>query len=401
MVAAFNSETPAGVNLRPNQSRSQLATNDILVSLGRVYGRGIFSSREVSDRLGLDFLYTAKVLCRMSKRPYYLLSVTRKTRVVGGFENSYAISPRGFKRINYIQTRPAAAKQNPSSNLLKLGWAAHYLLNGSGKENETASGVSFKTILESSVFKSQPIATAFDEIGIVLTCLDHRLLPVEPAWNSFVKPPLDEQLRTVRRASYLQQIGLVSNGIDVGSFVQNAYLRGSSESMILFSLLIRGAIKLRDEAIALAVTIGCKQFSYMAQASSPDHSNIECGNCLHYQALSDEKHRNRLLELENDLLTQKLEKTSFDALTENFRLSNRIQHLTRHIVNISEWLALIPEYLDQIRDPPFALIPVKSFVRTTLRRVVFMNYLVVSNQSVTLTVFDSLGEGPLASSPCS
>jgi hypothetical protein len=330
----------------------------------------------------------------MSTRPYYLLSVTRRARVVGGFENWYAISLRGWKRISYIQTRPAAAKQNPvSSNLLKQGWAAQYLLNGYGKENEMGSGVCFKTTLESSVFKSQPIATTFDDIGMVLIGLDQRLLLEETVWNSFVRSPLEQECRTVRRASYLRRIGLVPKGIDLGPFVQNASLRGSSESTILFSLLLRGGIKLRDELIALE-TSGSKQSSDVAQASFPSPSHMERRNC-HQNLLSEEEHRNRLLELDNNSLTQKLEKASLDALLENFRLSNRIEHLIRHIVSISQWLALIPEHLDQIKDPPLALIPVKSFVRTTLMRIVFMNYLAVSNKLLTPTVFDSIGEDRL------
>ncbi len=181
---------------------------------------------------------------------------------------------------------------------MKQGWAAHYLLNGYGKENEMESGVSFKTIQESSVFKSQPIATTFDDLGMLLVFLDPRLLPVETVWNASVKSPLDEQLRTVRRASYLQQIGIVPKDIDLGQFVQNASFRGSSESMILFSLLLRGGIKLRDEAIASAVTSGM-------QATLRRGPSIVSGSFKHgVQELSplpnpasDEKHRNRFSNL--------------------------------------------------------------------------------------------------------
>ena len=163
VVAVVNSGTPAGVDLRPNRSRSQLATNDILVSLGRVFGRVSFSSRDVSDRFGLDFLYTAKVLCRMSKRPYYLLSVV--TRVPGLWVASRTgtrFHSEAGTELTTCKTDLRLKEQNPvSSNLVKQGWAAHYLLNGYGKKNEMESGVCFKTTHESS---SVQVATHRDHL---------------------------------------------------------------------------------------------------------------------------------------------------------------------------------------------------------------------------------------------
>ena len=84
------------------RSRSQLALKSLLVMLGQVFGVAGFTSLDASYLLGLGFLYTSKLLSRMAKRPYYCLSVVRRTpRLYGGFENVYVISRRGWSKINY------------------------------------------------------------------------------------------------------------------------------------------------------------------------------------------------------------------------------------------------------------------------------------------------------------
>jgi hypothetical protein len=245
---------------------------------------------------------------------------------------------------------------------MKQIWAARYLLDGDGKEDDIESAASFKTCVE-----KRPITTTFDDLGMLLTSLFPRLLLEETFWSSSVRSPLEEQLRTVMRTSYLQQIGIVPTDINLGRFVQNASLRGSSESTILIGLLLRRGMQVLDELNSM-------------KTSSTDTKQTIVEEEKTKNLQTEEKHRNRLLELDNNLMTQKSEKTSLDALLENIRLSNRIEYLTRHIVSISQWLALIPETLDQVKDPPLALIPVTSFVRTTLIRIVFMNYLAVSTK---------------------
>jgi hypothetical protein len=82
--------------------RSHLAKNNVLVALGRSFGNSTFSSREASARLGLDFLYTSKVLWRLRKA-YLLRLVLSTPRFWGGYENLYQVSVKGWKRIIYIQ----------------------------------------------------------------------------------------------------------------------------------------------------------------------------------------------------------------------------------------------------------------------------------------------------------
>src|SRR5208337_1821564 len=84
-----------------HRSRSQLVTNGFLISLSQVFGWGAFTSRDVSNRFGLDFLNTARILSRMSK--HYLLSAIRSSRPCGGYKNSYTISTKGWSKITYLQ----------------------------------------------------------------------------------------------------------------------------------------------------------------------------------------------------------------------------------------------------------------------------------------------------------
>src|SRR5208337_4065739 len=90
-----------------HRSRSQLVTNGFLISLSQVFGRGTFTSRDVSNRFGLDFLNTAKRLSRMAHPGYHLLSVRKMPRAYGGYENSYTISTKGWNKVSYLQGRPA------------------------------------------------------------------------------------------------------------------------------------------------------------------------------------------------------------------------------------------------------------------------------------------------------
>lgn len=99
----------SGLVSQPVRSRSQLVTNRFLIALSQVFGLGAFTSRGISKRFGSDFLKTAKILSRMSKRPYYLLSAVHVTRPYGGYENSYTISTKGWSKISYLQRHSAPA----------------------------------------------------------------------------------------------------------------------------------------------------------------------------------------------------------------------------------------------------------------------------------------------------
>ena len=96
---------------------------------------------------------------------------------------------------------------------------------------------------------------------------------------------------------------------------------------------------------------------------------------IFYEGLRELK--DTLLEVENDSLKRRMEKTSLDALQEKFQLSNRNYHLISHIVNMSQCLGLVVEQLDKIKDPPSAVIAVKWFVSYALAGIVLMNYLAI------------------------
>src|SRR5208337_3540945 len=119
---------------QPVRSRSQLVTNRFLIALSQVFGWGTFTSRDVSNRFGLDFLNTAKRLSRMAHAGYHLLSVRKVPRPYGGYENSYTISTKGWNKVSYLQGRPVRAQKPVAGNSLEEVEAAVYLANGQGKE---------------------------------------------------------------------------------------------------------------------------------------------------------------------------------------------------------------------------------------------------------------------------
>ena len=179
------------------------------MSLGQVYGGAWFTSRDVSDRLGLDFLHTAKLLSRMSKRPYYLLSVVATVaRTWGGYENQYTISQRGWNKITYLRNHPApATPTNPHlwDEVLK----AKYLLTGKGAMAETMRCDFVQTL-------GRPLSSVsvLDEVGMLLLTFDHGRLPAEMANVILVRSKEDERLRLAERVGYLQKIGLVPADIN-------------------------------------------------------------------------------------------------------------------------------------------------------------------------------------------
>src|SRR5208337_5222531 len=118
MMLAIKS-TMMPVNFQASQPRSQLAANQILMRLGEVFAGATFTSKRASNVLGLDFLYTAKLLFRM-KKSNLLRVAAREPRIEGGYENLYEISAHGFRKINYLLAKggvsgkiPTASKQPP------------------------------------------------------------------------------------------------------------------------------------------------------------------------------------------------------------------------------------------------------------------------------------------------
>ena len=215
---------------QPVRSRSQLVTNQFLIALSQVFGWGAFTSRDVSNRFGLDFLNTAKRLSRMVKR--HTIYCQRKiSRPYGGYENSYTISTQGWSKISYLQGCPAPAQKPVAGNCPEE--AAHYLVKGKGEDHDLPDHLRFKLV--APMFPS--LFPRLDEEGLLLLRFDPEFrIPLEEF--SMVLNLPQNLLKTVNRALYLQHRGLIPQDVNVPMFVLNAYERGSSSSAILSSLLI-------------------------------------------------------------------------------------------------------------------------------------------------------------------
>lgn len=343
-----------------NGSRSQLVTNRFLIELSQVFGWGAFTSRDVSKRFGLDFLKTAKMLSRMSKRPYYLLSAVRVSRPYGGYENSYTISPRGWSKIIYLQGQSAPVQKPAGGNLLNEMSESQYLFNGKGTGDELFTNLCFRTISG----KLPPIPSCLDDAGRLLTCFDWWLFPHESMLSMLVKSPTNELFRTMSRVGYLQSIRLVPADINVPLFVLNAYHNGSSQSTILLHLLFRGGIELRDA------------YDLSKIASEPD-----LWDSRHYKDMpEDERRTNRSLKLENDSLKKKLDDAHHDARRERLRLDSKIDRLVDLVKAINECLLALSQGLGKFEDTSPTVTAIKSYIRNVLKEVAIMNYAIVTKE---------------------
>ncbi len=350
---------------QPVRSRSQLVTNRFLIALSQVFGWEAFTSRDVSNRFGLDFLNTAKRLSRMAHADYTICSQqVRVSRPYGGYENSYTISTKGWSKVSYLQGRPVCAQKPVAGNSLEEVEAAQYLAKGEGKEYDLPGHLRFKLI--APMFPL--VYPRLDEEGLLLL---HSNLAVIPFEASLMDWPRNDVLKTAGRALYLQSRGLIPQNINVPIFVLNAYERGSSSSAILISLLIRGGLKLRDE---LAVSeIFSRMKSILAAKHSTSHTPPrDCENCYrHEKILEIWKLYSNYLEDKISSLRSELE----DSLQDNRKLCNKISGFQNHIAMNTRCLGLVTEGLEKIKDPPITLLPVKAYINTALAGIVLMNRL--------------------------
>ena len=202
-------------------SRSQLGKNNgVLLVLCQVFGGSRFTSREAADRLGLDFLYTAKALFRM-RRNNLLRVAARESRLWGGFENVYEISVRGFSKVSYIlakQGTPARACPEPEPDLVHQACASQYVLHGRGYVGEFFGHAAFRIVTH-----GVHVPTVSDEVDMLLTCLSPTFLGSE-----FLRKYVSSGSRfdpsywkLVARAAHLQGLGFVPKDIDLPFFVGN------------------------------------------------------------------------------------------------------------------------------------------------------------------------------------
>ena len=364
-----------GVQGQFNGPRSQLATNHFLLVLGQVFETATFTSSDVANRLGLDFLNTCKRLSRMSKQPYYSLSAVRFVRPCGwGFENSYRISSRGWRKIDYLQRHPAGAQKPVTGISMQKQWAARYLLKEKGGVYDSAENTYFNRLVAP---KFQPVNTSLDEVDLLLLNFDLRVILTETLTGI-----RDETGKTALRVRCLQDKGLIPQDIDVPLFVVNAIQMGSSSQTILLALLLRGATKLRNELVALRESSPVNETAQTAalhtsslHTSSPP-PRTECKNCSHYKILLDlEKLESKLVELENSSLQKKLDEASLDSTLVSFRLNNRIIKYRNYIEMNTRCLAMVSEGLDRVigKDPSIELLLVKSHINTALAGIMRLN----------------------------
>ncbi len=257
------------------RARSQQGTKLILLRLAETFDTLPFNSSTAAMRLGTDFLYTAKILSRLKDR--YLLTATRIPRIMGGFENSYVISPRGWQKIRYLRNTAFSEFNTFAGNVVQESRRPHedsgvgvtfdwmrpdwirgftqdiidgvvrprYLLGGFGTEAEAKAVVAAKSLR----YRLLPEKTYSDPLQLQLLILDERFLDYElnSLFFAMVFPPLRHVTTVISRASMLKSLGIVPAEINIPIFAYNAKEFGYSDPEILTVLLIRGGLALKQE----------------------------------------------------------------------------------------------------------------------------------------------------------
>jgi len=239
-----------GVNPKPNGARSRLVTNEFLISLSQVFGWGAFTSRDVSNQLGLDFPNTSKTLSRMSKRSYYLLSAVHLSRPHGGYENSYTISTKGWSKITYLQGSPASAlKSADEGGSILLGatraqvmehFRYPYLLRGKGTPEEyPLYGIPPKVMGGCA-----PITTTRQaNVNQIITGLDWRFLETG-IMCQYIKRSAFKGWELAFQVNSLEKLGLTPSDTFPPLYANAARYLGATDEEIIISLLARRNIEL-------------------------------------------------------------------------------------------------------------------------------------------------------------
>jgi hypothetical protein len=366
-MLAINS-TMMAVNLQTVNPRSPLAANQILLRLGQAFAGATFTSRQASNVLGLDFLYTAKKLFRM-RRNNLLNVAAREPRIEGGYENRYQISPHGFRKINHLtkgavsMTDSTATKQEP--DMISQALASQYLLAGTGTIQEMFDRWVVK--IATSDVHASPVT---DELGRLLWSFDETFLPGEIfSKHFFNSSPLEaSQARLVTRATHLQQLGLIPKDIDVSTFIVNAIIAGSTEPAILVGLLLRGSIQLKADEITRRLGETVSQ-SLVLQTGS-----LKCQSCLDYRlSLIEVKSENSLLKDRCLDLQQKLWEASEKALWDRFSHWQQLTYMERRIERLFECLVIIAKGLNKYPNTDPLLILMRDFVQESFIIMAAMN----------------------------
>jgi hypothetical protein len=248
-LAIANFEGLGLVLPQPVRSRSQLVTNQFLIALSQVFGWEAFTSRDVSNRFGLDFLNTAKRLSRMSKKPYYLLSAVRVSRAYGGYENSYTISPRGWSKISYLQGCPTPApKPLEEGGSILLGASSAqgeenlcypYLVLGKGTIEEYTQ----YSIPPEVMGGCAPVTTRQADVGRIITGLDWRFLGAETV-RKIIKGSLFRNWELAFHVNGFEKLGLTPSDTFAPLYANAARYLGATNEEIIISLLARRIFEL-------------------------------------------------------------------------------------------------------------------------------------------------------------
>jgi len=379
-MLAINS-TMMAVNFQASPRRSQLAANQILMRLGEVFAGATFTSRRASNVLGLDFLYTAKLLFRMKKGN--LLRVdAREPRIEGGYENRYQISTHGFRKINYLTKRGLSGEipTTPKPDMIEQSVASQYLLHGTGTVKELLNHGLVKIAT-----RGVNISPVTDEIGMLLGSFDETFLQDDIICKHLFNSSPFEAIytRSLARATRLQKLGFIQKDLDLPGFIANAIIRGSTESAILMSLLLR-SLKLKMEAEA-------RQGATTRQSLFGQSGNVNCQSCLDYRLkLIEEKYKSVILKSENIHLndkcielSQKLWEASEKALSDRFSRMQERGYMEKRIDRIFECLLIIAKGLDKFpnNDPFLGLM--KRSVKNSFIIMAAMNCLARNPYSET------------------
>jgi hypothetical protein len=381
-MLAINS-TMMAVNLQTVNPRSPLAANKILLRLGQAFAGATFTSRQASNVLGLDFLYTAKKLFRM-RRNNLLNVAAREPRIEGGYENLYEISAHGFRKINYLLAKGGVSGKIPTAkqppDLISQTFASQYLLTGTGTVKEL-----FGHGLVKIAARGVNISPVTDEIGMLLGSFDETFLQDDIICKHLFNSSPFEAIytRSLARATRLQKLGFIQKDLDLPGFIANAIIRGSTESAILMSLLLR-SLKLKMEAEA-------RQGATTRQNLFGQSGNVNCQSCLDYRLkLIEEKYKSVILKSENIHLndkcielSQKLWEASEKALSDRFSRMQERGYMEKRIDRIFECLLIIAKGLDKFpnNDPFLGLM--KRSVKNSFIIMAAMNCLARNPYSET------------------
>jgi hypothetical protein len=222
-----------------------------------------FSSRDVSNRLGLDFLNTAKKLSRMAHAPYNLLSCRRMPRPYGGYENSYKISNHGWSRVNYLQPAPTMKPVEEGGSMflrasrarVEYDYRYPFLLTSTGTRDEyTLLGIPSEVM-----WKGTPLGKTHPaNFGAILTGLKPEVLAV---WfdSSMLQALGTENQLPALLISCLQKLGLAPSNILASAYANGAIYLGATIEEIVISALGRRCIELNKRVASKDFELSSKE----------------------------------------------------------------------------------------------------------------------------------------------